>query len=748
MIERQQSLVRATQPELSVGLPATERRIIAQQQLSIVDVWRTLTKRKVPILGFAALVVGLVAAYTFLKTPLYEGTARLQIDPSRSSSLGLDETEKPAPSDVDSRVKTEVAIIQSDTVAMQVIKSLQLYSRPQFAGKYVVAGDLKDAAQLTAAQRRRLLDRFNENLIVKVIPNTQVVDIRFRSPDPALAADTANSLIDEYMQRNFHTRVDGTAQLSQWLSRQMEEIRVSTTVAQQQFADFQKEHNLLGTDENDNVVTNRLKQLNEELTQAEADRIVKEGRYRMARSGNPVLVDSAIPNTTLQVLRTQQAELQAQYAQLSAKFGKGYPKLREIQTQLADVNAAIDKEGGNIETRLANDYNAAAAAESMIRGQFARQKEEAYKLNENVARYANLKHQVESGQQLYDTLQLKVKEAGITSGLNSSYISVVDRAQLPDRPVEPRKTLYLALGLGGGLFGGVILGLILDSFDDTLRTSEEAEVVLALPELVSIPFLSALTKKDHKRLSPANLLGLQGSEVSAISVLKPHCPGAETYRALGSVILLSCLDNPPKVLVVTSAMAGEGKSTISCNLAAALAQRGRRVLLVDADFRCASIQQQLGIRPGGHTVFATGATQYSRYQPIKSLPTLHVVPTGFRPTDPDETLDTTRIKQLMAAWSNEYDHVIIDTPPVLLFADVLVMSARADGVLLVTRAGKSHAKPSLRAREVLSRSGANILGFVLNGAKRREYYYEYPDEYKRLISNNYTDPSQENVKVS
>jgi polysaccharide biosynthesis transport protein len=488
-----------------------------------------------------------------------------------------------------------------------------------------------------------------------------------------------------------------------------------------------------------------LKQLNEELTQAEADRIVKEGRYRMARAGNPVLVDSAIPNTTLQVLRTQQAELQAQYAQLSSQFGSGYPKLRELQAQLTDVKAAIEREGGNIGTRLANDYNAAATAENMIRTEFERQKEEAYKLNENVAQYANLKHQIESGQQLYDTLQLKVKEANVTSGLNSAYISVVDRAQLPDKPVEPKKALYLALGLGGGLLGGVILGLVVDSFDDTLRTSNEAEAIMALPELGSIPYIAALTKKNHKRLSPANLLGLQGAELNSISVLKSNCPAAEAYRALGSVVLLSCLDNPPKVLVVTSAMAGEGKSTVSCNLAAALAQRGRKVLLVDADLRSASIQEQLGMHPGRNTVFATGATQYSRYQPIKALPNLHVVPTGFRPTDPYEILDTTRVKQLMDAWSVEYDHVIIDTPPVLLFADVLVMAARADGVLFVTRSGKSRTQASLRAREVLARAGANILGFVLNGSKNREYYYEYPAEYKRLINPNVNDDGHAEV---
>jgi succinoglycan biosynthesis transport protein ExoP len=733
MREKNRSIVKTTPTQISVAQTSFERRLAGHQQMSVVDAWNTLAKRKFPILGFAFLIFIAAAAYTFLKTPQYEGVARLQIDPSRSPSLRMDESEKSPLNDIDSRIKTEVAIIQSDTVAMRVIKSLELYSKKAFAEKDVVEY-AKDVEQLTAAQRRRLLDRFNTDLTVKVIPNTQVVEIRFRSSDPILATDAANSIIDEYMQRNFHARVDGTTQLSQWLSKQMEEIQSSTSAAQEQFADFQKKHNLLGTDENDNVVTNRLKQLNEELTQAEADRIVKEGRYRMARLGNPVFIDSTIPNTTLQVLRTQQAELRAELAQLSAQFGSGYPKLKELQSRLTDIDAAIDKEGANIGARLSNDYNAAVSSENMIRKEFENQKEAAFKLNENVAQYANLKHQIESGQQLYDTLQLRVKEANVTSGLNSTYISVVDRAQLPDKPVEPKKALYLSLGLGGGLFCGVILGLVIDSFDDTLRTSGEIEEIIALPELGSIPYLSALMSKRHKRLSPANLLGLQGTDLNSISVLQPDCPAAEAYRSLGSVVLLSCIDNPPKVLVVASAMAGEGKSTISCNLAAALAQRGKKVLLVDADLRSAAIQEQLGMRPGRNTVFATGAGQYSRYQPIDALPNLYVVPTGFRPTDPHEILDAERVKDLMEAWSSEYDHVIIDTPPVLLFADVLVMAARADGVIFVTRSGKSRIRASIRATEVLTRAGANVLGFVLNSASRKEYYYQYPPEYKRLIS--------------
>jgi polysaccharide biosynthesis transport protein len=722
----------------------SKRQTIVQTQLTLPQVWQALKKRRAPILTFAVLVFVSMALFAILKRPTYEGVARLQIDPSRSSSLGLDEGDKTQSVDADSRVKTEVAIIQSNTVAMQVITSLQLYLNRHFvtAGDHI-APTITDPAQLTAPQRRRLLERFHDNLTVRVMPSTQVVEIRFRSADPTIATDVANSLIDEYMQRNFHTRVDGTAQVSQWLSKQMGDIRSSTTAAQEKLATFQREHNLLGTDESNNTVTDRLKQLNEELTQVEADRILKEGRFRLADAGNPELIDSVTADLTLQTLRTQEAELQSQHAQLSAKFGSAYPKLREIRSQLDRLSSAINAEDLKIRTRLHNDYQAAAKAEAVIRGDFDKQKESTYKLNENVSQYAILKHEVESGQKLYDTLQLKVKEAGVTSGLTSSYISVVDRAQLPDKPVEPKKALYLGLGLGAGLFGGVLLGFILESFDDTLSSAEEIEAVTGLPELVSIPFINSVSRKKRNYISPSRFPGLQGLQTGTLSVLTPHCPGAEAYRTLGSLIVLSSLENSTKVLVVTSAMAGEGKSTVSCNLAAALAQRGRRVLIVDADLRCGSVHRQLGMGRGLKTVFATGPAQYSWCQPIQDLPTLHFVPTGFRPTDPKEILDPSRLKELMTAWSSEYDHVIIDTPPVLLFADVLVMAASADAVLLVTRSDVSRTKAELRAMEVLSRCGSNILGFVLNGAKKQEYYYKYPPEYQRIIADSYDNTGQQ-----
>jgi polysaccharide biosynthesis transport protein len=735
-VENQQGLIKYPYAEAALSVPfAMEHRAIAPQQLSIADVCRTVARRKTLILSFTAFVLCAVLAYIFLKTPTYEGVARVQIDPTRSTSLGLqDDKDRVASMDIDGRIKTEVSIIQSDTVALQVMKSLRLYADPNFAGRDAVRTPINDLSELTPKQRRKLLEYFKDDLTVKSIPATQMVEIRFRSSDPSQATNAANSIIDEYLRRNLDARVHGTEQVSQWVLEQMQEIRANTTKAQEKLAGFQRDNNLLGTDESDNIVTDRLKQLNEELTQAEADRIVKEGRFRLASPGNAELIGSMAPTTTLQALRTQEADLRAQYAQMGAKFGSGYPKLRELQEEITQVQTAIKAEDENIKNRLANEYNAANKSESLIRSQFEQQKSEAYRLNEHVAQYAILKHEVEAGQQLYDTLQLNLKTAGITSGLASSFVDVVDRAQVPDKPVEPKKALYLALGLGGGLFGGLLLGLVRDSFDDTITTTQDLESLAALPQLISIPFVPSLAKKNSMEVKLGRSLFSPGSQLSRTPLRDTNSPGRESYRALCSIIMLSSMQDSVKTLVVTSAIPGEGKSTVSSNLAIALAQRGKKVLLVDADLRNLSIRSpQQEVIPSLSTMCRPGGPDHPRYQPIPNLPKLNVVPAGVQVHDPTELLDSLRMQELMKAWRAEYDHIIIDTPPVLPYADALVLAARADGVILVARSGMSRAGALLRASEVLLRTGAKIRGLVLNAVREREYYYEYPQiENKRF----------------
>jgi capsular exopolysaccharide synthesis family protein len=398
-----------------------------------------------------------------------------------------------------------------------------------------------------------------------------------------------------------------------------------------------------------------------------------------------------------------------------------------VQSQLDRVKSAIRDEDANVETRLANEFDAASKSEAMIRNDFEKQKAEAYRLNEHVAQYAILRHDVESGQQLYDTLQLKVKEAGVTSGLASSYVSVIDRAQLPDTPVEPRRKLYLAFGMGGGLFAGMLLGFALESFDDTFQTSEEVENVTGLPELGAVPYLPALVTERSKFSSTSKMNMVVESPGRPISLADPMA--AEAYRALSSVILLSST-GPLKVLVVTSAMAGDGKTTTTCNLATVLAQHGKRVLLVDADLRRSSTHSHFGIKPGLTRMVPVGSTPYRCYQPIPTIPNLYVLPAALHKAGSIDALASHRMQVLVTSCRPEYDFIIVDTPPALPFADALVLSACADGVLLVARSGASRNKALVRTRDVLSRSGANILGFVLNAVRHPAYYYSYPAEYR------------------
>src|SRR6185437_12447749 len=524
-------------------------------------------------------------------------------------------------------------------------------------------------------------------------------------------------------------------QVSDWLSKQMDDLRQRATQAQDNLAVFQKKHNILGTDENNNITMEKLHELNEQLTAAEADRIVKEARYKLAATGNPELIGSIVPNTTLQVLRTQEADLKAQYAQLTTKFGDGYPKVREVKAQLDKLEHDIDSEVANVGKRIEDEYVAARRTEGMLRDKFNGQKQQAFLLGDSAAQFALLKHEAETSRDLYDTLQLKLKEAGITAGLDSTNVTVVDRAQMPGKPIEPNIPLDLALGFLGGLVGGVSLAFVLESIDDSITTTEDVEGIAALPALTSIPVVQNGAGR-HVRGALVGAAAGDGQEL--ITIKKPKSSAAEAYRTLRSSVLLSSMEDPPKLIVVTSAFPQEGKTTTTSNFAVALAQRGGRVLLIDADMRRSSLYRRFGMEQGsGLSNVLMGADPAELITtPVANLPELHVLPAGPIPQEPAELLSSPRMRQLLRKWSNEYDHVVIDTPPVFPVTDALVLASQADAVLLVVRAGVTRKKALLRMRDVLQRANANIVGVALNGVNMRlESYYsgnygDYYDDHK------------------
>jgi capsular exopolysaccharide synthesis family protein len=714
-------------------------------ELSLTEIFRTIFKHKLIVLCTTVAIFCAVVAYTVLKKPVYESVASLQIDPSRSSDFGLDDmlSEKLGTGDASSRIQTEVKVIQSDTVAMRVIDALALAKQPAFAGKKAIGARVTDPLAMSARDRERLINAFQDSLKVAVLPNTQLVEIRFRSTDARLATDVANSVVEKYMERNLQTRYEGTVQVSNWLSKQMEDLQTKAAEDQQKLAEFQKQNNILGADENDNIVIDRLKLLNGQVTEAEADRIVKEARHRMAKSGNPELIASVVPNSNLQILRTQEADLKAQLAQLTSKYGSGYPKVRELQVQLSRLDAAISEEVNNVGKRLEEEYLAAAKTESLLRDQFNEQKDKAFKLNEHAVQYAVLKHDVENGRELYDTLQLKLKMAGVTAGLSSSYINVVDRAQVPDKPVQPRVALNLILGLLVGSVTGLVLAFVVESLDDTLSSSEELESFIALPVLCSIPYdrpgSRPKPKSDGAEIAPPSL---------PLIVSYPRSKAAEAFRGLRSSLLLSSPDRQPKIIAVVSSLAAEGKTTVSVNLGVSFAQRGESVLLIDADLRRSSVHTQFNLpdsRYGTSTVLTQGMNDRAILTPLESLPNLHLMPAGPHPPNPAELLGSKRMAEMLASLATKYDRIIIDTAPILSVSDSMPLANIADAVVLVVRSGIARRKAVLRVRDLLGRVNSNVLGIVFNGVNLQleRYYYAHRSYYGKASTDYYYDDSKE-----
>jgi capsular exopolysaccharide synthesis family protein len=665
----------------------------------------------------AGLLAGLL--YFLVRSPRYEATALIEVRPTSYNSLGLDEREAKAPNPGDSTTRLQAAlqVLRSKTLALDVIEELGMAQNPAFAGRWRQAdGVARD--NWPPAVRDQLLARFQKALTTDLITKSDVITISFRAKSPELAADAVNAVVRRYRQRTVKASYDSANEVSEWLSQQLEDLKNQAGRSQEVLANWEKHSGLLGRDETDNIVFEKLQQLDQSLTELESDRIVKEARYRIANSSDPELLATSAPDPTLQLLHAQQASLRLQYAELNSKYGSAYPKLAEVSAQISAVDAALDRRLKQMAQRYRNDYEAAQRSENSLRARFDQQARRAYRLNEEAAQHAILKREVESNQQLYDSLQLKLKQAGIAAGLASSNIEVIDPAQAPSEPAEPKPLRTGLLGLGAGLACGVALALLQESADDAIRSVEDAEQASELPSLGTVPRL-----EDHT----LGLLRGCGTD-RAVVLHKPASRAAECYRSLSNSLLLSCRDQKPGVIVVTSAVPLEGKTTTAVNLATALAQQGSRVLLVDADVRQPSVHQYLNVprQPGllesiAHSAASNGCNWHDSQQAG-----LCVLPAGASAGDGAPAIEPKTIAALLQQWRSQFDHVVVDSPPVTLISDAMLLAAHSDAVLLVVRRQTTSRRNLRQTCDTLQRASAHLAGFVLNAAEPALWYrYDY-----------------------
>jgi capsular exopolysaccharide synthesis family protein len=721
---------------------------LATQDSILREYLRVLIKRKWVVLGTLALVFGAALVATLRSTPIYDAVGSIAInkpDPMLASlrDSGNAGAEYFDPTDLD----TEVRILRSDLLSLQVIKQLNLDRLPEFGGHGQPSTSslelTTDALEPDSVRTNALLGSFKGSLRVVLEPNTRVINIHYRSPNKQLAARVVNTLANTYIEQNFKTRFESTMQASDWLSRQLVDLQMKVETSQEKLVRYQKDHQILGIDEKQNITTAKLDELNRELTVAESERMQKESVYHLAESGDTesaaavaagISQAKSSENTSalLERLQGQKVDLKIQVAQFSTQFGPAYPKLAQLNNQIAEIDSQLQNEMKKVSGRLRGDYLASLQRENMLRAALEEQKQQANKLNESAIEYSLLKRDFETNRTLYEGLLQKLKEAGVTAGLRSNNIRQVDIARTPAAPAEPNVPRNLGFGFVLGLTSGIGLAFLLEGVDNTVRTPEQAQAISGLPSLGMIPLGSKLKPEANPRtLSVAT----SKEAVELITLSRPQSQMSESYRALRTSLLLTSLGAPPKTILITSALPQEGKTTTSINTATVLAQKGTRVLLIDADLRRPSIHKTLGMGPraGLSNVLTGGTTLQQATVRSTVLPNLFILPAGTPPPNPAELLASAQMFDLLAELREQYDHIVVDTPPTLSVTDAVVLATRVDAVVLVIRSGQT-TKPALRrARDILAQVNARVAGVLLNAVNLDSpdyhYYYEYQGKY-------------------
>jgi polysaccharide biosynthesis transport protein len=497
-----------------------------------------------------------------------------------------------------------------------------------------------------------------------------------------------------------------------------------------------------GRDQAYSVVVDRLQQATAGLSQATSNRILKGAVEKIVQSGDAELISglsangiaSGSPTMTtslglIQTLRLQEASLQGQIELDEAKYGPSYPRLEEAKANLDGIQRALHAEVHRVAERSSNDYAVARRAEEESRREFAQEKREADRLNDKAIEYAIVRQEAEESRGLYEDLLKRLKEAGVLQGLKSSNITVVDPGRTPSRPKQPNVPLYLGLSLGAGLFLGGCGALVMDSIDDKIQSVEEIERDLKMVPLGILPHLGEPQWYGRYRRVPGLLRKSQPAGVERLAIFEhPNSPYTEALRALRTALLLAKSSTPPQLLLVTSSVAGEGKSVLSANLAAVLAQWGKQVLLVDADLRKPTLANRMGLHSSiGLSQFLTDDHLLEDIVELPNLPRLHLLTSGPIPPYPAELLGSIRMEEALARWRESYDFIVLDSPPVLLVTDPVVLASLADATLLVARYGLTNrlslARSHLTIRE---QSTQDRIGIVLNGVSQgSSFHYGY-----------------------
>lgn len=713
--------------------PATVAWEPAPHEPHLLDYLIILRKHQWLILTFALTVVTLVTIASMKMKPVYRASARVEVDRNSQSELPFQSSNDYAQyMDEEDYIETQTKILQSETLALQTIKSLNLGQYPEFGGN-----GTSDFSETPSESRPAILGAFLGRLTVSRVPNTTLIEVGFSAQDPQLAAKVVNAHLLNYKEADFRSSQQSIQDASDWLSQELEDLRTKMQNAEDAQVAYERQNQIWQTGEQgQNITTQKLADLSKTVTDAQTELAQKQAMYKMATSGEVDAMPAALSNPVIQGLLKQKSDLEAQHAALLAQFGPNWPKVQQVADEQAIVDKQLDGARKVIADTAEQDYNTAQNRLSILEANLDQQKAQANLEAEKMVDYSILQNDANATKQLYDGLNQKLKEAQIEAGLKSSNIRIVDQALVPTAPSGPQRTRNILLALLVGLVGGVGLAVFREYLDNTVKSPDDIERLTGLPSLAVVPSLPNLNGHTGKlaRIAGESVAASSpsiGSRVELLAYVQPKSQISEAFRALRTSLLLSQAEHPPQVILVTSALPREGKTTAAVNLAVTLAQLGDRTLLVDCDLRKPGVRRALNLtnsRDAGLSSYLAGVCSLEDVTlPHPTITNLSALTTGPVPPSPADLLSSHRMRDGIAELRRRFKFIVVDSPPVMAATDAVIISALTDGVLLVVRSGQTPKEAFSRTRDLLAAVKGQLLGVVLNGvdSSAPDYYYSY-----------------------
>jgi succinoglycan biosynthesis transport protein ExoP len=757
----------------------------AQHEVHFLDYWRAVRKRIWLVIGLVALVTMLAVVYVARKPDYFEAQARVQVKQEDTSTLSGKTPYFYSASDDSIYFNTQLQILVSQGLMRRVVRTLDLEHNPDFfkgststkrstwqrilqmAG--LTQGDTtppvpqSDQLPLTASsvaaattredltEAKRLAPYVAAILSsLKVEPvkesrgyykETSLIDIRYSHTDPQVAAKVVNAIADTYVYSNLEKKTETNSSTGTFLQKRIAELQQQIRTDEERLVNYARNNQIISLDPNQNTVVERLAGLNRQLLDAENERKTAEAAFSAASAPGAAEALAQADGKQVSELEGNLNDLRQKRAQLTVEATDEAPEVKEVDQQIAELTRELkdlkNRKSATLLTNLEIKYKQALGREQALRKSFDQQRAETLTQNEAAINYRIIQQEIETNKTLLNSLLQGAKENDVVIAGKPNNISIVDYGLTPDTPVAPNRTrtVFVAFFLSVGL--GIGLALFLEYLDDTVHSTEEVERGLHLPALAVIPSVGGATSKgligSSKAMMKRNGNGGSDRNDELLINVDSKSPLAEAYRHLRTSILLSSAGRAPKSLLITSSLPSEGKTTTAVNTAHSLAQTGASVVIVDADMRRPRLRSIFGMRDqlGLSSILSSEVSEDEILAMVSrdEATGLNILVSGPIPPNPAELIGSNQMRELLAILQKNFQHVVIDSPPVSSFTDGVLISTMVDGVLLVVQGGKSSRHIVRRSKQLLQDVGAKIFGVVLNNTEVQSHDYYYYQRY-------------------